>query len=142
MSLTVHQDKCLEEGSILLLRNVIKSLITPAKHLSTLETIWGCKTAKTFQETILPRYEGRTSAFQFLFYLCPTFRVNPVSWESVKKSWGKKAVLHLLSSAGIAIRYLHINSSTNRGARGPEIFLKYFFIFQKAYLRDQENTSL
>lgn len=79
------KDKCLEGGGILLLGNTIKRLITPAKHLSTLETIWGCVTAKTSQETILPWYEGRTSALQSPFYICSTFRVNPVSWESVKK---------------------------------------------------------
>lgn len=61
------KDKCLEEGDILLLGNVIKSLITLAKHLSTLQTIWGCITAKTSQETILPWYKGRTSALQSLF---------------------------------------------------------------------------
>jgi len=79
------KDKCLEEGGILLLGNVTKSWITPAKHLSTLDTIWGCITARTSQETILPWYEGRTSALQSLFYLSSTFRVNPVSLESVRK---------------------------------------------------------
>lgn len=123
------KDKCLEEGSILLLGSIRKSLITPAKHLSTLETIWGCLTAKTSQETSPPWYEGWTSTLQCLFYFYSIFRVNPVSWENIKKKWGKKAVLHLLWIAGLAIRHLYIYSPTNSGARGPVVFLVLFLVF-------------
>lgn len=75
----------LEEGVILLLGDVIKSLTMPA-NLSTLQTIWDHVTAKeTLRKQLFHGMKGEQEHYNPSFYLCSTCTVNPVSWESVKK---------------------------------------------------------